>query len=460
MIEGLKRSKAGFTLVELIVVIAILGILAGISVPVYSGYIAKAREASDLQLVGAVNTAFAAACASHGKNPTEVNATAALDGSGRLTGVTPAALNEDFMRFYGENADKAFQVYKSLGYDKKNGVFVDGAKEVSVPYGGGTVTVTMADVAAYNASIFGDLGTENVLDQVEAVVTAAAASFNEAATNSNLNGTLKAFLKEKYGIDETAFNALSPTEKANALVLMVASNAKNLDAAALVSEYNKNGTIDLSAILSPNTDPGDSSGFAADTATKLTIPYALAMAYVNSDMVKSDILTGVSGGVPIKTYTYNGKTYSLAEWSAFTGDLYDKYWDDDDEEAWALYQQVKDIEPTITYTGEVTYEYGSAYDLFYGGGTLNTLDNGVTTITGTNHMQSYEDAQATVNLITQSDGFKEYMASGQGQSDLEGFISAMNMLDANAGKVSTTDLLKNGFGDESLQAMIASVLGN
>ena len=50
-------SKSGFTLVELIVVIAILGILAGIAFPAYTGYISKAKEAADYAQLDAIKTA-------------------------------------------------------------------------------------------------------------------------------------------------------------------------------------------------------------------------------------------------------------------------------------------------------------------------------------------------------------------------------------------------------------------
>jgi len=69
--KKLAKKTEGFTLVELIVVIAILGILAGVAVPAYSGYLTKAKEAGDIVKLDAIATAAQAYCAEYGA-PTEI----------------------------------------------------------------------------------------------------------------------------------------------------------------------------------------------------------------------------------------------------------------------------------------------------------------------------------------------------------------------------------------------------
>ena len=51
------KSKKGFTLVELIIVIVIVGILSIVAVPVYKGYIKKAMATEGKALLGSILTA-------------------------------------------------------------------------------------------------------------------------------------------------------------------------------------------------------------------------------------------------------------------------------------------------------------------------------------------------------------------------------------------------------------------
>lgn len=59
MKKNLKLKKKGFSLVELMVVIAIITILAAIAVPMYSNYQTRAKLASELSAVGEVKSKIA-----------------------------------------------------------------------------------------------------------------------------------------------------------------------------------------------------------------------------------------------------------------------------------------------------------------------------------------------------------------------------------------------------------------
>ena len=143
-----KLNNEGFSLIELIVVIAIMAILVGALAPQLLKYIQRAREAQDVQAVGAIYTAVTTAYA----DPDVTSGKPTAAGTVTLTTTSPAALS--FSAEVLSTLGGAMPTYSSDEYNGKtptinylgNGQFTvvlaGDNKTVTVSSSGSAITAT------------------------------------------------------------------------------------------------------------------------------------------------------------------------------------------------------------------------------------------------------------------------------------------------------------------------------
>jgi len=81
----MKRAQQGFTLIELMIVVAIIGILAAIAIPAYQDYAKRSHVTEGLSLAAAAKTAVSEYWATKGTLPS-ANGSVGLPSASSITG--------------------------------------------------------------------------------------------------------------------------------------------------------------------------------------------------------------------------------------------------------------------------------------------------------------------------------------------------------------------------------------
>lgn len=91
----MKQVQKGFTLIELMIVVAIIGILAAVAIPAYQDYTAKAQASEGFTLLGGMKTPVAEAVAASGLTDGCVVPTGAVTTGKYVASVTIGAAGAD-----------------------------------------------------------------------------------------------------------------------------------------------------------------------------------------------------------------------------------------------------------------------------------------------------------------------------------------------------------------------------
>ncbi len=142
-----QTPKRGFTIVELVIVIAVIAILAAVLIPTFASLIKKANESVDIRLVREMNTILKADEAVKGK-PAGVDAVRAILAENGIADFTPAMAEHAFAWDKEENVVVLINTTTQLGVFPKE--YKDVPYEASWELLAGNVNVSIEDLGAAN----------------------------------------------------------------------------------------------------------------------------------------------------------------------------------------------------------------------------------------------------------------------------------------------------------------------
>ena len=233
-----RHHAGGFTLVELIVVIAILAILGGVAVPAYSGYVKKANMQADISLISDIEHALILA----GYSGTFGNEIGSI-----VLSASEAYDSTDAVA--GSNLDKALEATFGTGYSlqlKYDGWTSDASmlawllgSDNGVPNN----SYENVSKVANSSFLTGDT-TEELMNNVENLTTKLAgivenmgeagkdAVYNMFDTRDGSGNTSNALQTVMDDFGYTSLDNVDATTLSNLVVLAAAEEMKTLDSAA------------------------------------------------------------------------------------------------------------------------------------------------------------------------------------------------------------------------------------